>query len=493
MELLRSLDLRREALAFVAFFATIPIYSPNLMFDYYLPGFHLVMPNYSAATLLAAALTGIVFLTAALARPSFHSLRFPLVAAGALASITGTVVFIATLSHPVFLPTLAGGVAGLLSGFGATVLVVAWVEYFARYNLKQSILALGTLCVMGTVVSVAQSLLPNTAQFIAFIVLTALGTLGPLVRSWHSPHTRSGQLPASECGSDYGTETYPTTRSADGAPASAVSILKSMLSVILWPFIGFLLFALAMATQKILLLDTVSAESPGTVIGVLLVLPLCFLRSEKPLLPLIYQVFLPIAVSILIILNSFPEQSIMRLVGVGGVYIFFGIIGLVALAAFTAAANAREFSIPLIFGFVIAAFCLAALLGIVLRDTPSIGDNFVAVFVVLCTLYFVCLLIAPGLQAWRTMFTMPNEEQPVRTLHENFESRCVALSNQSSLSQRESEIMSYVGRGYTPAFIAKKLFLSDSTVRSHIKNIYRKMDIHSRQDLLQLIDGAKRN
>ena len=47
----------------------------------------------------------------------------------------------------------------------------------------------------------------------------------------------------------------------------------------------------------------------------------------------------------------------------------------------------------------------------------------------------------------------------------------------------------FLGRGYSPAYVAKKMFLSDSTVRSHIKSIYKKLDIRSREDLLQLIEN----
>ena len=54
---------------------------------------------------------------------------------------------------------------------------------------------------------------------------------------------------------------------------------------------------------------------------------------------------------------------------------------------------------------------------------------------------------------------------------------------------REREVLLFLGRGYSPAYVAKKMFLSDTTVRSHIKSIYKKLDIHSREDLLQLIEN----
>ena len=47
----------------------------------------------------------------------------------------------------------------------------------------------------------------------------------------------------------------------------------------------------------------------------------------------------------------------------------------------------------------------------------------------------------------------------------------------------------FLERGDPPIYGAKKMCVDDSTVRSHIKSIYKKLDIHSREDLLQLIEN----
>jgi DNA-binding CsgD family transcriptional regulator/drug/metabolite transporter superfamily protein YnfA len=264
-------------------------------------------------------------------------------------------------------------------------------------------------------------------------------------------------------------------------------ILRRLLSVIMGPFIGFLLFALTMAVRKVFIFEMLSAESLGTILAAIVVIPLWLRRSEKPLLPFVYQVFLPIVAALLIILNSFPSGSAMHAIGFLGIYIFFAIIGLLALTSFNAAANAREFSVALIFGLALATFSAVSIIGLRFEDIPLISNHSEELLLVLSTLYFVYLVLSPGLRAWRSMFA-PAKTLSAHSIKENLEARCEELARSCGLSRRESEIMLFIGRGYGPAFIAKKLVLSDSTVRSHVKNIYRKLGVNAREALLQVID-----
>lgn len=48
------------------------------------------------------------------------------------------------------------------------------------------------------------------------------------------------------------------------------------------------------------------------------------------------------------------------------------------------------------------------------------------------------------------------------------------------LSQRELQILSHVVEGYSNKSIADALFISTDTVKSHLKNIYQKLEVHSR-------------
>lgn len=53
------------------------------------------------------------------------------------------------------------------------------------------------------------------------------------------------------------------------------------------------------------------------------------------------------------------------------------------------------------------------------------------------------------------------------------------------LSPRENEIVGYLGEGATYKDIAKKLFVTPSTVNFHLQNIYLKLNVKSKSEALQ--------
>jgi two-component system response regulator NreC len=54
------------------------------------------------------------------------------------------------------------------------------------------------------------------------------------------------------------------------------------------------------------------------------------------------------------------------------------------------------------------------------------------------------------------------------------------------LTDRENEIISYIVNGYTSSEIAKKLIISPYTVNNHRRNIFRKLNINSKGELIKM-------
>ena len=53
-------------------------------------------------------------------------------------------------------------------------------------------------------------------------------------------------------------------------------------------------------------------------------------------------------------------------------------------------------------------------------------------------------------------------------------------------------VLLLLGKGYSLRGIAGKLDVSDNTVRTHMRNLYRKLQIHSRQEAIELVEGFGR-
>lgn len=65
--------------------------------------------------------------------------------------------------------------------------------------------------------------------------------------------------------------------------------------------------------------------------------------------------------------------------------------------------------------------------------------------------------------------------------------QCALLQAHFKLSNREIEIVDAVARGYTVGAIAQQFSVSENTVRTHMKRLYSKLDIHKKQQLVELV------
>jgi DNA-binding NarL/FixJ family response regulator len=61
----------------------------------------------------------------------------------------------------------------------------------------------------------------------------------------------------------------------------------------------------------------------------------------------------------------------------------------------------------------------------------------------------------------------------------------------SPLTKRETEILEQIATGKSRKRIAQELFIDMETVKSHIKNIYHKLDVHSKADAIKAAKDNK--
>lgn len=81
-----------------------------------------------------------------------------------------------------------------------------------------------------------------------------------------------------------------------------------------------------------------------------------------------------------------------------------------------------------------------------------------------------------------------DELSQIVTVTDRFDDTCASIVAKHGLSARESEILAYALRGRTSERIAQELVISKSTVDTHLRRIYAKCEVHSRQELLDLAE-----
>ena len=68
-----------------------------------------------------------------------------------------------------------------------------------------------------------------------------------------------------------------------------------------------------------------------------------------------------------------------------------------------------------------------------------------------------------------------------------------ALASKFSLTDRERDTASLVAKGYTAKRVAEALVVAPSTVQGYCKSIYRKMDIHRKDELIEAVNQLEQS
>lgn len=73
------------------------------------------------------------------------------------------------------------------------------------------------------------------------------------------------------------------------------------------------------------------------------------------------------------------------------------------------------------------------------------------------------------------------------SLENELHGRCQAIADAYQLTDRETEVLTCLSEGWSIPAAAQRLMVSQDTVRTHVKHIYAKIGIHSRDDLVEII------
>ena len=81
------------------------------------------------------------------------------------------------------------------------------------------------------------------------------------------------------------------------------------------------------------------------------------------------------------------------------------------------------------------------------------------------------------------------DNHPESEYRDRFSKQMAMVREAYGLSARETEVAELIARGNSVARIAEMLEVSENTIRTHSKRIYSKLDVHKRQELIDLVES----
>lgn len=461
-------------LGLVAFFATMPIYSPN------------IVPLFS--TLADSDLTGAFvwpFMIAVAAVSLVLSILPHSVLKGTFASHAPTCVVVAyplatALFYLIMLGFLPSSmvVARLLGAISGALFVPCSIVLACTLSPCSLESALVTVCIAAGASALLNWFSTYLSAFpLAVLYILLLGSITVLFFS--DPR---------KCSCDI---SFPAE---SGGPFR--EIVPRFASVMAPALIGLSMFAFFMGASRPNITENTSADVVGMLLAAVTLAPLCLFarRFHHPLQTFFHQMLLPLlAVMILAAFAVFEPLTgyVVRALLSIGMYYFFGVAALFAVAFAIAGSSGREFSPSLVLSVIMGCFSLSSVAGIAFGGHLQLpGSQTIFMPVVVVAIYCVFLVAYSIVAFWRNTSPSLNSEEDTVVLAgpTSIAARCESLSEKFALSPRESEIFSYLARGHAASFIAKTLIISESTVYTHTRNIYQKMGIGSREELLCLIE-----
>ena len=168
--------------------------------------------------------------------------------------------------------------------------------------------------------------------------------------------------------------------------------------------------------------------------------------------------------------------------------------GVLIWVIFIPEARKRKLSAFFLMGVVLGVDRISVLLGRMTAMQASSLDGFDMVLATILAIWIITLLLSLHFYAYshalrkqkgnaipitedaEELFSPPSEHNQEELLEK--------LQKQYALSRREAELALEFGSGRSARKIAELQFLSEHTVKTHIKRAYKKMNVHSRQQLL---------
>ena len=420
---------------------------------------------------------------------------------------------------------------GICVGVGCLGELLAWGRILARYNLRQATGVVAGSAVLAALVGWAQLHVSEASAVALFMLCVLVCAALPFAFAPFRDAWAKSDVPAIEAGvrgkkAWDGHDDQTQGASVSKSPASSERArgativsgrLRGFLEMTFVPGVGLALFAMLMAVRGELFFENYSEYVVIQVVVALLLLACMLFPASTPLLRAVYRGLIPVLSVAMLAFNYFSESlldgSPFELTFV---LVLYTAAALLTLSTLVGMAHAAEYPTDLVVCVGVTLFCFVTVFTQV--ECANIGADPAQVrtlIVVTSGLYAAGMVVYAlwrGLRADHEAFVGMGDlgggrgaglaspraaaasvDAPAPDVSDvllgeaSIEARCDELARTYGLTAREREVLGFLAHGHNGVYIGEELVISPNTVRTHIHNIYRKLDVTSREDILRIV------
>ncbi len=367
---------------------------------------------------------------------------------------------------------------GILSGAGSACLLVTWEQIFS----EQSPIGIHRVILVSSILTIIPYLMillvpdGQVLLVLSFVVLPlCIGTLYGSMR-----------LPADEPLRDPNPPQHGK-RYRTALEGTWVALPCIMAFGLISPLIG----AITLDSSVSAAVPTLFAQSGNAAaVGILFLI----WRKLKtyPTIPQVFVISLPVLSIALILVPFFGQEYRYVVLFIGA--IAFTLVSILVMVSCIDIAEDSGTSLVVIYCLFAGVLYLSRSIGELIAGGMTSSGYSQSVQFIAIAFFLVYIVSMVGFIAFHSISrgqgAMDRTEKPDRVPANDIRTRCEHLAREYHLSSREAEVLEMLARGRSVPAIAEKLYLSENTIRSHAKRLYVALHVHSKQELIDLVEST---
>lgn len=401
-------------------------------------------------------------------------------------------------------PLLA--LTAMVLGLGLAAGFFGWGCTLGTLPLGRLVGTVGCACVLFPLAALVLTFSPTLSKYLIAGVLTCCSVT---LRRTGTHALSDGELAARDAGDTEDAGTFQVASSQNEAPCTAHTVWNAYgITALSFASLGFVaglsrMVALSNGANNL----AVMLGSPlFTLVAGIVMLGL-WQKHGKIVTPMgFYQAAFPFAASGFVVF-SIAGLGLSTAFACFANFFFEFMLAVITVHSLSMRDTPDTLRLPsycLALGLALLFACLGTLASLITRDLWVGSLPGLALSVVVC-IYVLSMALMLQMREHRKLdqdtidaqagndenLPVQDSASPVERMESAIATWAEGAATTYELTQRETEILPVVVRGLDTPTIAQALGVSDNTVRTHKKSLYRKLDVHSKQELLELMHQAR--